>query len=132
MRKVLKQNEVTVIGRIVTELRFNHDVFGEKMYVCDVEIERRSGQVDVIPVMISERLLDHDLGEYYDRMCKVCGTYKSYNVHMEMVNPNASLTSTQTFSIQTWMMTILQTEITTTLRMTFILSDTFVNSLHYV
>lgn len=91
MRKVLKQNEVTVIGRIVTELRFNHDVFGEKMYVCDVEIERRSGQVDVIPVMISERLLDHDLGEYYDRMCRVCGTYKSYNVHMENGKSRCSL-----------------------------------------
>lgn len=83
MRKVLEQNEVTVIGKIVSELRFNHEVFGEKMYVCDLEIARKSGQVDTIPCMVSERLLEHDLGEYYDLMCKVHGTYKSYNVHAE-------------------------------------------------
>lgn len=83
MKKVLKQNEVTAIGKIVSELELNHEVFGEKMYVCDVEIERKSGQVDTIPTMISERLLEHDLRDYYGRMCKICGTYKSYNIHLE-------------------------------------------------
>lgn len=83
MRKVLEQNEVTVIGKIVTDLELNHEIFGEKMYVCDLEIERKSGQVDVIPVIVSERLLEHNVEEYYGLMCQVHGTYKSYNIHHE-------------------------------------------------
>ena len=56
--KMIENNKVSVIGEVVSEFTFSHEVFGEGFYIADLAVSRLSDQVDVIPLMISERLLD--------------------------------------------------------------------------
>ena len=56
--KVMENNRVTVIGTIVSDFTFSHAVFGEGFYLVDLSVSRLSEQADVIPLMVSERLMD--------------------------------------------------------------------------
>ena len=51
-------NKVRLIGEVISEFTFNHEVFGERFYFVNLSVTRLSGQVDVIPISISERLMD--------------------------------------------------------------------------
>lgn len=78
--KVMENNKVSVIGTIVSDFTFSHAVFGEGFYLVDLSVNRLSEQADVIPLMISERLIDvnRDL-----RGCTIeaDGQFRSYNRH---------------------------------------------------
>ena len=56
--KGMENNRVTVIGTIVSEFVFSHAVYGEGFYLVELSVNRLSEQADVIPLMISERLID--------------------------------------------------------------------------
>ena len=56
--KGMENNKVSVIGTIVSDFTFSHAVFGEGFYLLDLSVSRLSEQADVIPLMISERLID--------------------------------------------------------------------------
>lgn len=56
--KVMENSQVGVIGKVVSGFTFSHSVFGEGFYLVKIEVVRLSGQVDVLPLMISERLID--------------------------------------------------------------------------
>jgi hypothetical protein len=57
-------NNVKLQGKIVSEKVFNHDIYGEKFYKFNLEVPRLSENVDIIPIIISERLMiEKDLGE---------------------------------------------------------------------
>lgn len=60
--KVMENNRVTVIGTIVSDFTFSHAVFGEGFYLVDLSVNRLSEQADVIPLMVSERLMGCDKG----------------------------------------------------------------------
>lgn len=45
-------NKVRLIGEVISEFTFNHEVFGEKFYFVSLSVTRLSGQVDVIPISI--------------------------------------------------------------------------------
>ena len=51
--KVIENNKVSVIGEVVSEFKFSHEVFGEGFYVVDMAVSRLSDQVDIIPLMVS-------------------------------------------------------------------------------
>lgn len=71
-------NNVILQGKIVTEKRFNHEIYGEKFYMFDLEVARLSNAVDIIPILISERLLiDNNIKE--GTIVSVNGQYRSYN-----------------------------------------------------
>ena len=55
--KVIENNQVNIIGEVVSEFKFSHEVFGEGFYLVDVSVNRLSEMVDIIPLMISERLI---------------------------------------------------------------------------
>ena len=78
--KGMENNRVTVIGTIVSEFVFSHAVYGEGFYLVELSVNRLSEQADVIPLMISERLIDvsADL-----RGCTIeaTGQFRSYNRH---------------------------------------------------
>ena len=83
--KVIENNQVSVIGEIVSEFTFSHEVFGEGFYMMDVLVRRLSDSADIIPVMFSERLInvyDDYSGEYI----RVAGQFRSYNRHEEKKN----------------------------------------------
>ena len=78
--KMMENNRVSVIGEIVSGFTFSHEVFGEGFYVVNVAVNRLSEQVDVIPLLISERLLDVN-GDYQGCTVEAIGQFRSYNRH---------------------------------------------------
>ena len=75
-------NEVYLAGEMVSELSYSHTVFGEGFYIFDLCVERLSGKNDILPVLVSERILDFSpvyKGDYF----AVCGQLRSYNKRME-------------------------------------------------
>lgn len=79
MNKLIENNQVSIIGKVSSELKLDHEVHGEKFYKADVIVERLSGVADVIPVIISDYLID-DLSDYaIDSYISVLGQFRSYN-----------------------------------------------------
>lgn len=72
-----KNNKVTISGRIVSEFRFIREMRGKRLYRVYVEVPRLSGQMDTLPVMVSDDLIDPDIG--YQEVT-VMGQYRSYNL----------------------------------------------------
>ena len=71
-------NHLTLVGKVTSEKRFSHEIYGEKFYIFDLEVPRLSGNADKIPVTISERLLtSKDLSIGAD--LKIDGQFRSYN-----------------------------------------------------
>ena len=83
--KVIENNQVAIMGEIVSDFSFSHEIFGEGFYMVDISVDRLSDSTDIIPVMVSERLLD--VNEDYRGM-KICitGQFRSYNRHEERKN----------------------------------------------
>ena len=78
--KAIENNKVSVIGKIVSGFTFSHEVFGEGFYVVDLEVNRLSDQADIIPLMISERLLNVS-EDYIGCTVEAIGQFRSYNRH---------------------------------------------------
>ena len=80
--KVIENNKVTIIGEVVSEFEFSHEVYGEGFYTVNISVSRLSNSVDVIPLMVSERLVDvtEDLR---GTIIEASGQFRSYNRHEE-------------------------------------------------
>lgn len=83
--KVIENNQVTVMGEIVSDFSFSHEIFGEGFYLVDMKVKRLSESYDVIPLMVSERLIDVN-GDYKGMFVCVNGQFRSYNRHEERKN----------------------------------------------
>ena len=75
---VEKNNKVYLMGEIVSDATFSHEVYGEGFYEFYVKVLRLSGQADILPVTLSERLIQDGM------LCKgksICalGQFRSYN-----------------------------------------------------
>lgn len=73
------------MGEIVSDFTFSHEIYGEGFYMVDVRVERLSDSIDIIPLMVSERLLDVN-GDYKGMYIVVNGQFRSYNRHEERKN----------------------------------------------
>lgn len=82
MNKLLENNQVTLVGEIKTEFEFSHEVYGEKFYRFELSVERFSGTKDVLPVVVSERLIDVKQN-YTGEMMEIQGQFRSFNKHEE-------------------------------------------------
>ena len=73
-----KNNKVFISGEIVSEAEFSHEVYGEGFYEMNVLVKRLSGQGDLLPVTVSERLIaDKDLK--VGSTINAFGQFRSYN-----------------------------------------------------
>lgn len=77
---VMENNKVNVIGKVVSDFCFDHEIYGEKFYAAKLLIHRLSDQVDVVPLMVSERLLDMSKS-YEGCTMAATGQFRSYNRH---------------------------------------------------
>lgn len=82
---MLENNQVTIMGEIVSGFSYSHQVYGEGFYMMDVKCKRLSESFDTIPVMVSERLLDVSV-DYTGELVCVDGQFRSYNHHEERRN----------------------------------------------
>ncbi|ROR31508.1 single-stranded DNA-binding protein [Mobilisporobacter senegalensis] len=78
--KVFDNNQVNIAGEVVSGFTFSHDVFGEGFYILEVSVDRLSNSYDIIPLMISERLIDVK-EDYKGKYIEVTGQFRSYNRH---------------------------------------------------
>jgi single-stranded DNA-binding protein len=84
---VEKNNQVFISGEIVSDAEFSHEVYGEGFYEMNVLVKRLSGQGDILPVTISERLIaDRDLG--VGVTINALGQFRSYN---KLINGKSKL-----------------------------------------
>lgn len=71
-------NTAYISGVIAEELCYSHKVYRKKFYTSVVDVERKSGIVDRIPIMISEKLVDVS-GEWVGERVYIYGEFRSYN-----------------------------------------------------
>ena len=76
----MENNKVGIIGEVVSEFEFSHEVFGEGFYMVNVSVNRLSNQPDIIPLMVSERLVDVTKS-CVGMIVEASGQFRSYNRH---------------------------------------------------
>ncbi|NMS89543.1 single-stranded DNA-binding protein [Clostridioides difficile] len=73
-----ENNVVNLRGELDNKLEFSHEIFGEKFYNMKIKINRLSDSFDILPMTVSERLLqDIDLNK--QNLVNVIGQLRSYN-----------------------------------------------------
>ena len=75
-------NHIGIAGRVYSDFEFSHEVYGEGFYRFEVEIYRLSEASDVLPVTISERIVDFDSVNVGDWVY-IAGQIRSYNNYVE-------------------------------------------------
>ena len=83
--KIFDNNQVTIAGEVMSGFTFSHDVFGEGFYVMEISVGRLSDSNDIIPIMVSERLVDVKR-DYTGMHAVINGQFRSYNRHEENRN----------------------------------------------
>ncbi|SHF13404.1 single-stranded DNA-binding protein [Caloramator proteoclasticus] len=81
----LTSNKVYIEGKVVSELSYSHEMFGEAFYNFTVEVPRLSETVDRLPITVSERLLptvDVSIG----KIVSIKGQLRSYNKVVDGTN----------------------------------------------
>ena len=74
----MESNIAELCGVVLSELEFSHKTYGEAFYTFVLGVERRSGYMDELNVMVSERLiLDHP--PQVDQFFEVKGQVRTYN-----------------------------------------------------
>ena len=73
-------NQVTVSGKVISAFSFSHESYGEDFYTFHIAVARKSGMMDIIPIIVSAHLIDvtKDCTEKY---LQINGQFRSYNQH---------------------------------------------------
>ena len=78
----MQNNKVRLTGKIASEPQFSHEIMGEGFYDLTLSVKRLSGQEDMIPITISERLMEGESLEI-GNLIGVIGQLRSYNKYVE-------------------------------------------------
>lgn len=78
-------NVVNLKGELEDKLEFSHEIFGEKFYCTKIKIHRLSDSYDILPMTISERLLQ-EIDFEKDKLVSVVGQLRSYNKNVDNKN----------------------------------------------
>lgn len=71
-------NHIKLSGKITSEKAFSHEVYGEGFYSFNLEVQRLSGNADIIPITISERLIT-EVEIQIGKEIVIEGQFRSYN-----------------------------------------------------
>lgn len=82
---IIENNMVTISGKVVSNVEFSHEVYGEGFYYFMLDVSRLSDSSDRIPVTISERLASKDKLEI-GTIIEVEGQFRSYNSYNNQGN----------------------------------------------
>ncbi|MCR4435902.1 MAG: single-stranded DNA-binding protein [Clostridiales bacterium] len=75
---IIENNMVTISGKVITNLEFSHEVYGEGFYSFMLAVPRLSDSYDKIPVTVSERLISKQKLEI-GKIVEIEGQFRSYN-----------------------------------------------------
>ena len=85
MDNYMDNNNVEIGGEIIEEPKFSHEIYDEKFYKFLIKTKRLSNYEDILPVIISERLVnleDIKIG----KVVKIYGQFRSHNLQTETKN----------------------------------------------
>ena len=74
----LENNYLTLVGKVTGEKTFSHEIYGERFYVFNLEVPRLSGNEDIIPITVSERIITDEMMTQ-GKTLLVKGQFRSYN-----------------------------------------------------
>lgn len=78
----MESNLAELCGAVLSELKFSHKTYGEVFYTFVLGIERRSGYMDEINIMVSERLIFEQTLRVND-FVEIKGQVRTYNEFAE-------------------------------------------------
>ena len=79
-----RNNKAFICGTIQEELRYDHNVKWENFYRTEIKVKRLSGNVDLIPIIVSEIWVKNILKEnLVGKFVTIVGQFRSYNKHDE-------------------------------------------------
>ena len=74
----LENNYLTLVGKVTSEKKFSHEIYGERFFSFDLSIPRLSQSEDIIPITVSERIINEDMMTIGTKLI-VKGQFRSYN-----------------------------------------------------
>lgn len=84
MENAINNNNIALTGVVERGPEYSHEVLGEGFYVFMLKCSRTSGNKDILPVIISERLTD--ITEIKaGQVVTVLGQIRSFNRHVDDV-----------------------------------------------
>ena len=78
MDSYIANNRAEIIGEVVEDPLFSHEIYGEKFYIFTLRVPRLSGVYDDVKIMISERLIQ-DVEIRPGKKVEIEGQFRSYN-----------------------------------------------------
>lgn len=74
-------NKAFVSGRIEAEFEYSHEVMWEKFYRTRVRVKRLSGTEDLVPIMVSDFLIEQEMMKksLEGKWVEVAGQFRSHN-----------------------------------------------------
>lgn len=79
---MINNNRTYILGKVAKKLVFSHEICGEGFYLFYIEVLRKSGSTDTLPVIVSERLISINRLDV-DRTVVINGQIRSYNKHTD-------------------------------------------------
>lgn len=76
--ELMNNNKVFLCGKVSSEPEFSHETFGEGFYEIKLSVPRLSEHMDIIPIIVSEKLLAKDVFKL-DNTIAIKGQFRSYN-----------------------------------------------------
>ena len=83
--KIYENNMAVIAGEVVGNFEFSHRIMGEGIYKGFVKSNRLSASADIIPVMVSERLIAVD-EDWTGSFIKITGQVRTHNTPIEGTN----------------------------------------------
>lgn len=74
-----RTNQLLLTGKLINDFTYSHEICGEHFYRTTLKAQRLSGNADLLPIMISERLID--ITRSYKETVQITGQLRSYNYH---------------------------------------------------
>ncbi len=82
---VIENNVVTISGRVISEVEYSHEVYGEGFYSFHLDVPRLSESSDKISVTFSERLVPKEK-LVIGALLEIEGQFRSYNSYKSESN----------------------------------------------
>lgn len=85
MENYIENNNVIIGGEVVEGIEFSHEIYDEKFYKFSIQTKRLSEYEDILPVIISERIVNLEEIQV-GKIVKIEGQFRSYNMQTETRN----------------------------------------------
>ena len=77
----MENNFIRIYGKIISGFEFDHTVYGESFFRSKLEVLRLSGNKDIIPILVSERIINPNK-DYIGENAEILGIIHSHNIRV--------------------------------------------------